>query len=169
MVVMAGDPIYASDLNDIEARFGLQVRKTADEGPVASNTTPQDDDELVLPVAASTNYRLQMWVGYSCGSDVPDIRCDFTIPSGATLVRSVYGLAAAATATSGSVEYSRNPTAGTDDGRGTVNGSLSLYIVGTLRVSTTAGSLQFRWAQVNSNASGITVLADSWMVLTPID
>lgn len=168
-MVMAGDPVYASDFNDLESRFPLQVRKTADEGPVASNITPQDDDELVLPVAASTNYTLEMWVGYSCSSNTPDIRCDFTIPAGASLVRSVYGLAAGSTATSGSVEYSRNPTAGTDDGRGAVNGSLTLYIVGLLRVSTTAGSLQFRWAQANSDAAGITVLADSWMRLTPID
>lgn len=167
-MVMAGDPVYASDINDLEARFPILVLKGSDEGPVASNITPQDDDELVLPVAASTTYTLEAWIGYSCTSDAPDFRCDFTIPAGATLVRSVYGLAAASTATSGSVEYSRNPTAGTDDGRGSVNGSLSIYVVGTLIVSTTAGSIQFRWAQVNSNAAGITVLANSWMKLTAV-
>lgn len=166
-MVMAGDPIYASDLNDLEDRFPVIVMKGSDE-TVTSNATPQDDNELVLPVDASSTYLVEMWVGYSSTSNTPDFRCDFTVPSGADLVRSVYGLAAASTATSGSVEYSLNPTAGTDDGRGAVNGSLSCYIVGRLIVSTTPGSLQFRWSQVNSDAAGVTVKAGSWMKLTKV-
>lgn len=159
--IEVGDYVTADLLTSMQF---IEVVKQADEA-VSSNGTPQDDNELVLPVEANATYTLEMWVGYSSTSNTPDFRCDFTVPSGADLVRSVYGLVSSATATSGSVEYSLNPTAGTDDGRAAINGSVTVYIVGRLTTSGTAGNIQFRWSQNTSDAAAVTVKAGSWMRL----
>lgn len=160
--IEVGDYVTADLLTSM---LPVQVVKQADES-VSSNATPQDDNELVLPVEANATYLLTMWVAYTSTSETPDFRCDFTVPSGADLQRTVYGTDAAITGTStGTVVQSLNTAAGTDDGRGAINGGLTAHVWGRLTVSSTAGNIQFRWAQVTSNAAAVVVKAGSWMRL----
>lgn len=159
--IEVGDYVTADLLTSM---LSVQVTKQADES-VASSTTMQDDNELVLPVEANATYQLSMWVPYSSTSGTPDILCDFTVPSGADLYRSVYGVTNATAAGVGDIEWSANATAGTDDRRASYNGTNTLLIFGRLNTSATAGNLQFRWAQAVSDAAAVTVKAGSWMKL----
>lgn len=168
---------YLSDLNRFEGYdgqayaplpFSSAVVKTADE-QVSNSITFQDDDHLVLPLAANAVYELSMtlyYVAVTSGS----LKFGFTYPLGASLTCGVDGYliggsftmirqanyAAASGAALLAVEGAGGST--------TVNATAT----GTLTVGSTAGSLRLQWAQNTSNAIATTVRAGSVMRLTRI-
>jgi len=147
----------------------LLAIKAANE-TVNGSATLQNDDALVLTVVASAKYILDAYVIYDSGT-TPDFKCAWVGPSGATLQWSVGGLAAASSAVSGSVVLA--VAAIGDAGVQAVGGAgagtpVAAIIRGLLTVSTTAGTLQFRWAQNTSDASDTIVVAGSYMRLTRV-
>ncbi|WP_328494096.1 hypothetical protein OHS59_16175 [Streptomyces sp. NBC_00414] len=112
--------------------------KTGDES-VTSNATVQNDDELVVSVAANATYLVEVVAVWTNGGG--GFRADFLGPTGATMV------------------WTDNDGAGvqaigTDV---TFSATTGTSMRGTLITSGTSGTLQFRWAQNTSNA-GATVL-----------
>lgn len=147
----------------------LFVRKAANE-TVNASAALQNDDALVLSVAASSKYILDAYIIYDSNTTA-DFKCAWVGPSGATLPWTVTGLAVASTAVSGSIVMA--VAAIGDAGAQSIGGAgagtqVAARITGLLTVGVTAGTLQFRWAQATSDASDTIVVADSYMRLVKV-
>lgn len=139
------------------------VVKTADES-VTSSTTLQNDDQLKYPLLANLTYVFNLLAFYE-GSTTGDIKFAFTVPTGATLewasLRAGGSLASASFGTttedvlgSGTVAF------GGANGAGT---RLPFQARGIVVMGSTAGDLQFQWAQTTSDAVATTVFARSFL------
>ncbi|WP_413757213.1 hypothetical protein [Streptomyces sp. MMBL 11-3] len=128
------------------------ARKTADQSKT-STTTLGNDTHLVLPVVANATYSLFLLCIFS-GSTTGDIKFDWTVPSG-TVLRW-----ADQTGTSGlnsDVDVYSAPGGTTQ---------VAFQIWATVVTSSTAGNVQFRWAQNASDATATIVRANSMLQLT---
>jgi len=124
----------------------LRVVKKADE-TVTSSTVLQDDDELLVALQINKTYGMMIEY-YVTSPALADLKLAFSVPSGATGSRNNAG-------------FNITPQAAGD-----ITGVAPLATLGSLQVgliiariimSTTAGNLQFQWAQNTSNA-GNTIL-----------
>ena len=162
----AGHVPTASELAGLVPRF---VRKTADES-VTSNATSQDDDELFLSVDASTTYVVTGQI-YYVGIDTADLRWCFNAPAGSTLHMHLDAPGSAAVTgagTTGSVEffptYNSTTFPSADNFAGASTTNMTGRLTGLLVTGATAGTLRFRWAQLASIATALTVRAGSWLL-----
>ncbi|MET7949212.1 hypothetical protein [Micromonospora sp. NPDC005324] len=170
MPFTAGQPLLASQLNDLEV-FAIPkvVVKTSDES-VASSIAPQDDNELLLSVAANTAYRLQMHLLLLSAGTAGDLRFRFNAPAGSRLSASAAGLEVGATGQTGSMQaaaiqdVTSFPTA--DFGFGAVGTVVGIICSGTLIVGGTAGTFRLQWAQWASSATATTIKAGSALELS---
>ncbi len=130
------------------------VRKSADES-VTSSTTLQNDNHLLLPVVANATYDLFLLCVFS-GSTTGDIKFAWSVPSG-TVLRwgDQTGFSGLATDTD---VYSAQ-------GSGT---QVCFQIWATVVTSSTAGNVQFQWAQNTSDATATIVRANSHLKMTRI-
>lgn len=160
----AGQQPTAGQINDLLPLFAY---KTADES-LTSNTTNQDDDHLVLTVAANTVYTLYGVLKYSADS-AADLKMGFVGPTGATLDWGCHGLLSTATGISGSVAMDAQAitqTAFLLGGSTTGNTQLMIAVVfGLLITSATAGTFKLQWAQSSSNATATIMRAGSFLKL----
>ncbi|WP_274029442.1 hypothetical protein [Streptomyces sp. MMBL 11-1] len=127
------------------------VRKTADES-VTSSTVLQNDNHLVLPVVANASYSLFLLCIFS-GDTAGDIKFDWAVPAG-TVLRW-----ADQTGTSGlasDTDFYSAPGGSTQ---------VAFQIWATVVTSSTAGSIQFRWAQNASSATATIVRTNSTLRL----
>lgn len=147
------------------------VRKTADE-PLTSNTTMQNDDHLVVSVAANGIYTFElMLMAQTANSDLSgDIKVAFTFPTGGTLHFTGTGpnnadLSSTNSSNSNGEWVARNnAVSGTTFIPYGMSGvPIGILLKGILINGSTAGSLQLQWAQNASNANALTVLTGSWM------
>lgn len=133
------------------------ARKTVDES--LQNNTLQNDDELFVSLEANATYRITADLINNSGT-TPDISFAWTIPTGATGSWTIGALV-------GGVSYFGTLTwanTAAIDGTGADNFS---QVTGTI-VTTTAGTLQLRWAQTTTNATNTTVKANSLLVATRV-
>jgi hypothetical protein len=186
-VTGAGDVVYASGANALarlaaggayrHARLssnnsaleydevGIRyVVKSADES-VTSSTSLQNDDHLVLAIAANEKWVIDYTLIFSCASADPDAKIDFTVPSGAAggyfrtyLAPDTFTPALAypvgfATATAFAVSTIEGPWI-----------SVRLWI----RNGPNAGNVQLRWAQNTSDGDALSLLAGSFMQCTRV-
>lgn len=162
-----GEVLTASNVNTYFVQHQLAY-KTA--GEVVNNSTSlQNDDHLAVAVSASTIYAVEGVFIYNAANTTGDIKLNFTAPSGATLQAVYFGLTTATTGASDSMQF--GATAGGDlvgvsAGFGSYNGTLAVLLMGTLIVSTTAGTLQLQWAQNSLSATNTTMLTGSRLLLT---
>lgn len=133
-------------------RTPVWVRKTLAEN-VPSSTTLQNDDELVLALAASATYEVWLTAVFraAAAGATPGFKVDFTVPSGADMTNAYFELSAQMAAT---------------NANGQVGGiicatSNAIFKEQFTIITTNAGNLQFRWAQNASSASATTVDAGS--------
>lgn len=137
--------------------------KTADEA-VTSNATPQNDDELFLPVGAN-----EEWLGefkiVATGATTGDISIDMAVPASAAGWYAIVGPTRSMASVEGDVLNQVRPFgsgAGSAGllGTGATDGMIILvhfYIA----VSSTAGNIQLQWAQRVSDATATTVKVGS--------
>lgn len=158
--ILAGQKVTASLLTSMEM---VTVVKAANQA-VTSSTTLVNDNELFLSVAASAVYQLDGWIPYDGAFSAGDFKTDWSVPTGATMLWSPNG-----PSTGGSALYTSNTVAaGTTVSIGTYGTGgayTSASVRGRLVTSTTAGTLQFKWAQNSSNATATTVYAGAWIRL----
>lgn len=163
-VPLAGQRITASLLTSMLPLF---VVKAADE-TVNNSATFQSDNELVLAVVANATYLLDMHVLYQSGT-TPDLSIAFSVPAGTTMAWSPHGLDQLVSGNAGNVFLTKLSEAqGAGLGGAGTTTPVAARICGLVQVSSTAGNLQFRWAQLTINASNTTVFAGSWMKLTRV-
>lgn len=170
-VTTANDIVYATGPNAL-ARLGrgrviddgpgnyYHIIKQSDES-VTSSTTLQNDNELILPIAANEKWFVEFFLLLDMSaSGLPDFKVEMTAPTGASGGWLLVGEVAGATDS-----YILGRSFG---GSGTVHDTQSAYQPGpVLRAvvdnGVNAGNLTLQWAQGTSNANPTTVKAGSFM------
>lgn len=145
-----------------------RAAKAADTSTASSIVLVADPD-LLLPVAATSEYEVTLHVIYTAGG-TGLITVGFTGPAGATFDWYTDGLANTVTATDSGIAtfLARALTDTKNLGAAGAATPVVTRISGRLVTSVTAGTLTFRWAQSVSSATGTTVKAGSFMVLRQI-
>lgn len=164
--VLADDlPLSVLDSRFVAATSVVIARKTADEGPLASNTTLQNDDHLKLTLGANDVWTFRGLLIYDGGS-AGDFQMAFTAPAGAVLNWTVVAARTTdAAVTSVGFSSSVQVGSGTAKSIGTFGSGVktAAVISGVVRTTGTAGDLQLQWAQAVSDATGATVYTDSYL------
>ena len=139
--------------------------------PLATGTgTLANVTGLVVPVAASTKYDGELWLGAQLAAGTTeDISIAMTWPTGATMYVATGELVTSATSFSGDFEmvWRAAHASGAAIANAGLNATLPTWTVMhfTLTVSTTAGNLQVQAAQVTPGANVVTVKAQSKLIL----
>lgn len=134
--------------------------KTVDE-TVNNSSAYQNDDHLLWSVLASSIYLFELHLFYFSGT-TPDIKFQFTAPSGAAITwGGVYYNAAAALTSNGNFSLATSLSVGGTGG----DAHASLY--GTLITSTSPGDFRLQWAQDVANASNTIIYDGSYGLLSP--
>lgn len=149
------------------------IQKTADES-VTSNTTPQNDDELFVSVAANAVYVIDAWIfayqgapSTGTGSATIDLKTDWAVPAGVTGWKWCMGPATTMTSRESTTVVLALSGFGTDRSYGLNDSNNGTVIHEHLIVTTaaTSGTAQFRWSQDTSNALASTVGALSHLIV----
>lgn len=143
----------------------ITATKAATES-VTSSTTMQNDDELLAAVEASATYDVLLHLLYDSAT-AGDISIGWSGPTGATLNWGLIGVHVNETSSSTVANVSmqsRIISEIVDLGGGASTGTYGL-VHGTLITSSTAGTLNFRWAQRASSATATNVRAGSQLIL----
>lgn len=136
------------------------VSKTADE-EVTNSTTLQNDDHLVLPVAASSRYFFHLFLRVKGDTANPDIKFGWSLPTGGTM--SWLGAGETQNTAGELTESSVETLTIGDISAANIE---PVHYVGVVQVGATAGNLQFQFAQNTLDATnGIIVLAGSSLAL----
>lgn len=153
-----GQDLLAADVNSWFVP--LAAVKSANES-VTSSTLLQNDNELLLPVAASATYEWELFADYDGGTQgAADLQWGWAVPAGASM-----DYTAAYLGTAGTAQVGQQFTAASTPAAGT-NGAGShraVRLSGIIAVSTTAGNMQWKWAQNTSNATATTVYPNSYL------
>ncbi|ELP61782.1 hypothetical protein PV735_11420 [Streptomyces turgidiscabies] len=127
-----------------------------------TNSTMQNDDELLAAVAANATYDVTLKLLYDCAT-AADITLGWSGPASATMNWAAIGAQVNVTS-SGTVPdmsmQTRLITEVQDLGGGASTGTVA-WVTGTLLTAGTAGTLNFRWAQRATNATATNVRAGS--------
>lgn len=164
-MITAGTALTADNLNEA---FGRIIVKPSTES-VTSSTVLQNDNDFSWSVLASATYVLDSYLIYDGAADTAGgLKMQFTVPTAATFFKwSNYGANSAALTSYNVV--AEDAAAGSPRGVGTNAGTvMSLAPRATLINGANAGTLQFLWAQVTSNATATRILQGSWMRLTRV-
>lgn len=176
MTFAAGQILEADDLNNMDIAslttsgnvtvggrliLPYECYVTADQASSANNTTYANVTDLVLPLAASTGYELDMFVLYAA-TTVADFKIQLTGPSGVDVSETMYWAplnASWGSTASGQVVGLNGNGAST---------KVPLMLRGTIINGSTAGNLQVQVAKNTAEASTHTVYQWSWMRLRPL-
>jgi hypothetical protein len=140
------------------------ARKASDE-TVTSSTVLQDDNDLHFAIGASQTWVFE-FVLFVNGPTAADMQIQLTVPSGATGGIGTNTIAFSATGNNGDVTAAAASTiTATFTFIGTPGAALTtmLLVKGVVINSTTPGTVQLQWAQQTSNATAVTVHAQSYL------
>lgn len=154
MTFAAGDKPTAVQMEDLR---GLRVMKASTE-TVNNSATLQNDDELLLAVAANTTYRFLARLLFTSPT-TPDIKFGFTYPAGATATYTLHGIAPGG---SFAAFHQTETTISAQEGTGSAS---ACTMIGTWTISSSAGTVQLQWAQNTANASNTQILPGSFLEL----
>jgi hypothetical protein len=138
------------------------ARKAADQA-FGTGTTGTNDSELAFPLAANCEYDFAASIVYDADT-TGRAKFAFVVPSGAVIVFSQVGMANAVGGNSGSVSYAASSTSGSTAafvGGAGIGTKIGWWARGTVKVGSTAGSLQLQAAQALAGGSGLTIYAGS--------
>jgi hypothetical protein len=156
---LAGNRITAGQLN---AMLPLAVTKPADE-PVTSSTVMQNDNDLVLAVAANAAYTFSCYLNYEGGTiNASDIKWQWVLPAGAHMTYWSASESPGGTLVAQLTNIESTVGAAATNGAGNLR---AVYMYGGVQTSSTAGNLQLQWAQNSSSATATIVHAKSTLTL----
>lgn len=160
-----GEVLTAADTN-LYLVNTLAVRKTATE-QVTSSTTLQNDDELLLSVAANSTYEFSGMLIFD-GATAGDLKYQFTGPASATLDAVANQITEAGTISSSDQVIGFNISTPVITGAVGTGTNVHVPMSGILVVAGTAGTFQLQWAQGTSSVTGTRIFANSYLVLRRI-
>lgn len=151
IIPAAGGRILASQVDQL---LGASVIKGADES--WATTSLHADSALVLAVAANASYLFECYLNYEGATRTNgDIKWTWAVPANASLrYQGVFSDTSATQETGLTYTDSSVVSAGTS-GAGTLRGAM---MTGSFVTSSTAGSLQFRWAENTLNSGTATIV-----------
>jgi hypothetical protein len=160
--IAAGSRITASE---VQAVAPLAAYKSADQS-ITSSAVLTNDSALFVSVLASATYYFKMYIKYEGGTQgSADMKIGWAVPTGTTMSYERLALNTSGAADVGTpTDQSGTPTFGSNG----AGNSRTLVAEGTVLTSTTAGTLQFKWAQGTSNGTATIVHAGSALVLWQI-
>lgn len=144
------------------AGTSISARKTATES-VTSSTVLQDDNHLLITVAANTNYVITGTFYVTSASATPDFKMAFVTPSGTIAVSyAALVIGAGSSPSRGADVLSTSGVAGNaiTIGAGEV---LIVQIQGTISVGVTGGTFKLQWAQNTSSGTATTINAGGFL------
>jgi hypothetical protein len=157
-------------LSTLGAITPLYARKVNDQ-TVTNSTTPVNDTELLMSVAANTAYSVMCCVFLTVSADANDIKTQWAFPSNATLNIGGMGPDMANTTFTGTtmflarVAVTSSPTVTIAYG-GIAAAPLTIWMMGSIITGVTPGTLQLQWSENTGGASTTTtVKAGSWLRL----
>jgi hypothetical protein len=142
----------------------LYVRKETDTNRNTTTTVTADPD-LQIALEANATYRVRMLIHYSAGS-AGGFKTQWSVPSGATGLRSSWGVGTSPTSTTDPQGDGRWGIHGftTDTSYGTRNSTNQVLAVEEGDITTTnAGTLALMWAQTASSATDTRVAGRSYL------
>jgi len=150
----AGDKLTALQVNDMQTKW---ARRTSDASPVNNSTTLVADDTLLFVVTANYTYRIRGRILFLSNS-TPDLKIGWSYPTSTTMSWSLLGYSGGTYAT-----YSGDQTYTPEiDGAGVAD---EVLIDGEVFVSSTAGTVNLKFAQNTANASNSYLMANSYLEL----
>jgi len=154
----------SADMN----RYFMQqhhVIKTSNE-TVTSSTSTQNDDQLIIPVEANTNYWMLGAIYYDC-TGTADFKIGWNFPVGTTMNWGFDGITAGETQYNSCTVSRAASLIGTTPVAGgvAVNTQGTIIPKGLVQTGGTAGNLIFKWAQNVSEATVLTVRSGSLLIL----
>lgn len=173
--LLGGQRVTASLLRSMQPQL---LRKTADT-PRSATTTNTADPHLTFDAEANAVYAWSGWLKYD-GATAADLVVTFTAPTGALGEWAGHGAGITV------IGSSSTPTLETDTSRSNgymlrtetndvtqfrtygclgVGVPLSVFISGTLRMGSTAGTWALAWSQSVSNATATTLYTDSYILM----
>lgn len=158
-LIVAGSRILAAQIAGIAP---LAVIKPTDE-PVTSSTTLQNDNDLIVSVAANSTWLFLCMLDYEGGTQgASDIKWLWSIPAGASLrYHGIHDTTGGASVAGTTYTGATTVTSGSN-GAGVLKAAT---MIGSLNVSSSAGSVQLTWAQNSSSGTPTIVHAQSLLAL----
>ena len=138
------------------------IRKAADE-TIDTSSTLQNDDDFVVALAASEVVAFELVLFINSGS-TPDFKFAFTVPSGAVLTWGI-GSSVMMNTSETAVGSATETASGTAIALAGQAARRLVTVSGLVVNSTTAGNLQFQWAQNTSDAGSTKIEARSYMLV----
>lgn len=140
------------------------IIKPSDESVNNTNTgtTFQDDNDLTFSPTINATYVVDLVIRVVSASNTPDIKFDWTVPTGATFINDVSGCVVSA-ATNDCTFSTYSLAVGNALAFGVVSNPIGIRAHGVLTMSSNTGSLTLRWAQNTGSATNTTVQAKSTM------
>src|SRR5438045_1226145 len=162
-VVSVGDVLTASFVNTW--LLPLAVTQPTSES-LASSTALQNDDHLVLAVAASATYEFTCQVFFIAAASPGDIKWTWSVPAGAAITyQNLHNEGGGTGVGNSALAYGDTDTPFAAGGGSPTE---AMRMTGTLTVAGTAGNVQLRWAQNTSSGTATQVRANSQLILRRI-
>lgn len=170
----AGGQRLTADL--LRSMLPVFARKTSDT-PRSATTAATADPHLQVEAVANAVYALDGWIKYD-GDNAGDLKLQMTAPSGALGEWTSWGVGnnvvgsssvpALQLNTQGATGYLiRTETVDINVSRnhGALGAGIGLTLLfqGTVRMSTTPGTVSLDWAQATSAVTATTLFTDSWL------
>lgn len=171
-----GKPIHRSDQNDNVFFYNgsgwidlqqktLYAAKTSDQTVNNSATLVNDSELAITNARINCSYIVDLICFYTSTTATPDLKFQFTLPSGASIKWFPGGLAPSETAANGTIRMEAT-TSGTRT-VGTIAATEVAFRLGALLVmGANTGTVQFQWAQNTATAENTIVKAFSILSLT---
>ena len=153
MAITTGSVALAADITDLV----YIVRKTADES-VNNSAVFQNDDELLLPMAANEVWYVKMFPIVNTLSTA-DIKYKWTVPAGGEIYQLGYGVDGAG---ADQIFYGLNAMQSNGIGADATYPNITLE--GIVVNGANAGNLQLQWAQLAAQVGNCTVKVNSCII-----
>lgn len=157
-VINAGKRITTALLN---AMIPVTVYKSADQ-TVNNSATLVDAADLSFTADANATYRIRLWASYSSNT-TPDIKFNWTIPSGASMQRYTLGPPVGTTDTTTTTVTMRRRSSTDAPQGGDGNTNFTTYNEEVILRTTNSGDVKLRFAQNTANASDTILRADTFI------
>ena len=162
---------YTSDVEGVGGTWSTRRIIKTSTTTIISDSTVNDDPHLVWAIGTGNerwNFLLTLYI--TAVNATMDFKCNFTYPTGTTILWNAFASQSGSPQSSSGVIATGTTavavlTEASTLAFGTLGGTQSVMLHGTVFGATTAGNIQFQWAQNTSDANNLSLLAGSNLIL----